>query len=105
MNLESLSFDELKQRQKDVAKAIETFEARQLAEARAKLEAMAAEMGVTLAAVVDTTKKPKRQAKPQGAPKYRHPDDPSVTWTGRGRKPTWFVEAIESGASTDDLKI
>ena len=27
------------------------------------------------------------------APKYRNPKDPSQTWTGRGRRPTWIVEA------------
>jgi len=27
------------------------------------------------------------------APKYRNPKDSSQTWTGRGRRPTWIVEA------------
>lgn len=27
------------------------------------------------------------------APKYRNPKDPSQTWTGRGRRPKWMVEA------------
>ncbi|MCK5549998.1 MAG: H-NS histone family protein, partial [Hyphomicrobiaceae bacterium] len=25
------------------------------------------------------------------APKYANPDDPSQTWTGRGRRPRWLV--------------
>jgi DNA-binding protein H-NS len=27
------------------------------------------------------------------APKYCNPKDPSQTWTGRGRRPKWMVEA------------
>ncbi|MDZ7709486.1 MAG: hypothetical protein U5K36_04905 [Roseovarius sp.] len=38
MKLEKMSLEELKKLRKDVEKAIETFEARQLAEAREKLE-------------------------------------------------------------------
>ena len=48
MNLEDMTLEELKQLRKDVGKAIDTYEARQLAEARAKLEAYAKEMGVKL---------------------------------------------------------
>lgn len=102
MDLESKSLEELKQLQKDIDAAIKSYEARKLAEARAKLEAMAAEMGVTLAEVVGTSGKGKKPAAP---PKYRHPENPTLTWTGRGRQPEWFKEAIASGASADDLKI
>ena len=40
--------------QKDIAKAISTFEDRQKAEARTKVEAMAREMGYSLAELVGT---------------------------------------------------
>ena len=40
-DLEALSLSDLKKMQKDVAKAISTFEDRQKAEARAKVEALA----------------------------------------------------------------
>jgi len=103
MDLDQLSLEELKQLQKDIDAAIKTFEARKLAEARAKLEAMAAEMGVKLEDVVGVGGKGK--SKSVGIPKYRHPENPSLTWTGRGRKPEWFKEAMENGASEDDLKI
>jgi len=39
-DLEALSLPELKKMQKDIAKAISTFEARQKAEARTKVEAV-----------------------------------------------------------------
>ena len=37
------------------------------------------------------------------AVKYRHPDDPSLTWTGRGKRPLWVVEALAAGKTLDDL--
>jgi DNA-binding protein H-NS len=101
MDLQSLSLEELKQLQKDIDAAIKSYEARKLAEARAKLEAMAAEMGVKLEDVAGSGGK----GKSKSIPKYRHPENPSLTWTGKGRRPQWFKEAMENGASEDDLKI
>ena len=48
-DLEALSLTELKKMQKDIAKAISTFEDRQKAEARAKVEAFARDLGYSLA--------------------------------------------------------
>lgn len=39
------------------------------------------------------------------APKYRNPDNPEQTWTGRGKAPLWFVAATEAGRSRDDMLI
>ncbi|EPX75639.1 H-NS family nucleoid-associated regulatory protein [Salipiger mucosus] len=101
VNLEELSLDELKQLQKDVSKAIETFEARRKKEARAAAEAVVREMGFSLSEVADapTSKRSK------GVPKYQHPENSELTWTGRGRKPAWFIEAVEAGKSPEDLLI
>jgi DNA-binding protein H-NS len=38
------------------------------------------------------------------APKYRDPAS-GKTWTGRGLKPKWVTEALESGKTLDDLSI
>jgi len=101
-DLEALSLTELKKMQKDIAKAINTYEDRQKAEARAKVEAFARELGYSLAELVDSDAKPKRAPI---APKYRHPENPALTWSGRGRKPQWFVEALEAGKAAEDMAI
>lgn len=37
---------------------------------------------------------------------YRHPGKPKLTWTGKGRKPTWVTEYLAGeGHSLDDLRI
>lgn len=39
------------------------------------------------------------------APKYKNPDNPSETWTGRGRKPNWLVAKLNKGAKIDSFAI
>ncbi|WP_333817101.1 H-NS histone family protein [Tabrizicola sp.] len=101
-DLEALSLGELKKMQKDVAKAISTFEDRQKAEARARVEAFARDLGYSLAELVGPETKITRAP---AAAKYRHPENPALTWSGRGRKPQWFVEALEAGKTATDLAI
>lgn len=37
--------------------------------------------------------------------KYRHPNEPSQLWTGRGSQPHWVVEYLAKGGCLDDLLI
>ena len=101
-NLEAMSLKELRQLQRDLTKAISTFEDRHKAEARAKLEAIAKEMGYSLADLIGVEVKTSRAP---AVAKYRHPENAALTWLGRGRKPQWFVAALTSGKSADDLAI
>ena len=61
-NLEAMSLKELRQMQKDLAKAISTYEDRNKADARAKLEVIAKEMGYSLVDLIGVeVKNPVRQ--------------------------------------------
>ena len=99
-DLEALTLSELKKMQKDVAKAISTYEDRQKAEARAKVEALARELGYSLAELVGTETKSSRAP---AVAKYRHPENPALIWSGRGRKPQWLVEALDEGKTVATL--
>ena len=103
MDLDALSLKELKKLQGDVAKAISTYEDRMKKEALAEVEAKAREMGFNLGGLLGTSKG--KRTSGSVVPKYAHPENPSVTWTGRGRKPKWVVEALEAGKSLEDLAI
>ncbi|TVS04656.1 MAG: H-NS histone family protein [Rhodobacteraceae bacterium] len=102
LDLNALSLTELKKLHKDVTKAIESFEERQRKAVLAELDALARERGFTIEQVVGVA--PASTRKPV-APKYANPAAPSQTWSGRGRKPKWVVEALEAGKSLDDLAI
>jgi len=101
-DLEALSLGELKKMQKDVAKAISTFEDRQKAEARAKVEALARELGYSLTELVGTETKSSRAP---AAAKYRHPENAALTWSGLGRKPQWFADHINAGKDPSALAV
>jgi DNA-binding protein H-NS len=102
INVDEMSLPELKKLEKDVARAIATYEERQKAEARAEAEAVAKKFGFSLNQLVDVV-----SAKPKAAPepKYRHPENPSVTWSGRGRKPGWISEGLAAGKTLEDFAI
>ena len=104
MDINSMDLKQLKELKKDIEKAISSFEARRLANARRELEAKAAELGVSLSEVLGT--KPAKGTKAVVAPKYRNPKNPSETWSGRGRKPRWLTVALTSvGAKLEDFLI
>ena len=39
------------------------------------------------------------------AAKYRHPAQPELTWTGRGRKPAWVNDWLASGKTLESITI
>ena len=39
------------------------------------------------------------------AAKYRNPDKPQETWSGRGREPKWLAEKIAAGRPRDNFLI
>lgn len=104
MDLNELSLAELKKLQKSVAVAIANFADREKAHARAELEAKARELGFDLASLIGTNQSGKRTRAPAAA-KYRNPADTAETWSGRGRRPLWFVAAIAAGKTEHDLSI
>ena len=101
-NLEAMSLKELRQLQRDLTKAISTFEDRHKAEARAKLEAIAKEMGYSLADLIGVEVKTSRAP---AVAKYGHPENAALTWSGRGRKPQWFADHINAGKDPSDLAV
>jgi DNA-binding protein H-NS len=79
---------------------------------REKLQAEAEAEGFTVAelfsapgAVTQTAPKAAKADRGAVAPKYRNPDDPAETWTGRGRQPRWVKVQLEAGRSLDAFLI
>ena len=102
LDLNSLSVKELRDLQVQVVRAIATFEDRARRAAASALEDLAKSHGFTLADFTGVST-PKKRA-PAGA-KFANPADKSQTWSGRGRKPHWYIAAIASGRSPDDLSV
>lgn len=52
---------------------------------------------------IESDAKPSKRTGP--SVQYRHPEEPSLEWTGRGRKPRWVELFLASGRTLEDLKI
>lgn len=102
IDLDSMTLKELKSLQTQVAKAIATYEDRRKRDALAELEERARELGFSLSELTGSAATKRRAA---AAPKYANPDNPSDTWSGRGRKPRWFEAAIKAGKPADSMAI
>src|ERR1700704_3090032 len=46
-----------------------------------------------------------RRKYPRVFPKYRNPQTPSETWSGRGKQPRWLAAAIKTGRKIQHFKI
>ena len=49
--------------------------------------------------------KSRRRQYPKVSPKFRNPEEPSQTWTGRGKQPRWLAAAIKTGRKMEDFVI
>ena len=101
VDLDSLSRDELEKLASDVQKALKTLETRRKADARRALEQKAKELGFSLEELAANAPKGKSKSEPR----FRHPENPDVTWTGRGRQPAWIKDGLASGKTLEDFAI
>lgn len=91
-DLEALSLGEPRKMQKGDAKAISTHEDRQ------KTKTLALDLGYFLAEPVGTEMK---SSPAPAVAKHRRPENPALTWSGRGRKPQGVREGAGSRQNGD----
>lgn len=103
MNLDDMSLRELQELQRNITRMIETYQERAKRDALSELREKAKSMGFTIEELLEVkSAKPTRKS-PE--PKYRNPENPELTWSGRGKKPAWFASALARGVSPDELLI
>ncbi len=103
VDISNLSREELEELKVEIDKRMVELEKEQKVAALAEMREIAKRHGVSLEEMIQMASS---NASPTGQlPKYRHPENAKHTWTGRGRKPKWLVEALEAGASLEDFAI
>lgn len=111
IDLKSMTRKELEKLKTNVERELARAIERDKKAAIAAAQKAAREHGFALDEITDANKpakavKPKKKAKVASAtPKYRHPENPAVTWSGKGRQPKWIKEAEEAGRSRDEFLI
>lgn len=107
INLDSLSPAELQALIKNAETQMESARKNQIQEVRGKIDAILKSSSLTLAEVYPTRGgKAAKRSKSTVAPKYRNPGNSTQTWSGRGKRPLWFVEALKKrGVTAESLLI
>jgi DNA-binding protein H-NS len=100
MNLKSMSIDKLTKLRDQVDTALHS----KVADERRTLEAELTKLS-RLSTSKSRSKGLRLGARGPVAPKYRNPEDPSETWTGRGLKPRWLAAALKAGKKLEHFSI
>jgi len=107
-DLDAMSVEDLRSLRRAIDKALSSFQARQRKAALAAVEEAARQHGYTMAQLVEK-RSSRSSARPAttepGTARYANPENPSETWTGRGRRPHWAMKVLETGGSLEDLAI
>lgn len=103
-DLERLSAEELADVIANAQRALKEIQNSKRRGVIAQIKELAASIGVSVE-IIDGDKAvaPKRGGKV--APKYRNPNDPEQTWTGRGMKPRWLQALVDQGHDANDFAI
>ena len=108
-NFETMSETELRELLRNVQEALDRLVAKRARNTLKEAKRMAAEVGyeITFVKVGKTEgKKGKPQSlRPPVLPKFRNPDNPDETWSGRGRQPKWVQAALAGGETLAHLAI
>ncbi|WP_435979024.1 H-NS histone family protein [Psychrobacter sp. DM4] len=101
IDLDNLDVDELRAITENAQQLIAKKQHQRLYDAYTQFEKIAEESHSTIDEILEAGEKltKKRNVK------YRNTNNEDETWTGRGRKPTWLVEALADGQSLESFAI
>jgi DNA-binding protein H-NS len=108
LNLDAMSIDEMWQLHEKIIQVLSarlTSEKRELEKRLAKLRRDRQMPGLEMRNGKAEDAVPERRKYPRVIPKYRNPDAPSETWSGRGKQPRWLTSAITAGHTIDEFTI
>jgi len=99
--LEEMTFDELQAQIATIQSRMTEMKDQKRKAIKQQIIDLAASIGETPDSLFGL--KPKKGSK--SPPKFRHPDDPALTWTGRGKPPRWITELEQAGHKRDEYLI
>ncbi len=102
-DLSNLSVSELQAVIDNAAAALKIKQDSERKDVYAKIKELAASVGATVDIYVADKKETRKMAKVD--PKFRHPTDASLTWTGRGLTPKWMRALLDEGRDKSEFLI
>ena len=101
VDLTKFSPKDLKELSRSIEKEIKRRESADKKKVLTQMKELAASVGMTVEEILEANP----QKKSKGQPKYRNPDNPEQTWTGRGKRPGWLNDALNSGIALEEMEI
>jgi DNA-binding protein H-NS len=107
-DLDAMSTDEMWQLHVEIGRLLSirlTSEKRELEKrlARLRREKELPQSAAADGQLKDTPRE--RRNYPRVLPKYQNPNEPSETWSGRGKQPRWLTAALKTGHTIEDFVI
>lgn len=103
IKFEDYTYEQLKKLSADLAAEMERRHADEISKARSEIQSIAARVGYSVSELLEMKGAAAKKA-PLPA-MYQSPVDPTLQWSGRGRPPAWFKEAIAKGADESQLRV
>lgn len=104
MDLSSLSVAQLRDLQQQIPAELKRREAQEKINILNEVRAFAKARGYALEELVVKGAKVKAEGGKVKV-KYRHPDNASLEWTGRGRQPKWVAAWVAQGGKIEALAV
>jgi DNA-binding protein H-NS len=104
INLSAFSISELKTLQGEIVIEMELRQKEERQKLIQEFRDKAKNLGISLEELM-SGQKVKARVTGKVAAKYVHPTDANLTWTGRGKRPHWISDWLDSGKSLDELKV
>jgi DNA-binding protein H-NS len=108
LNLDVMSIDEMWHLHEEISRVLSvrlTSEKRELEKRLAQLR-IEKEIPQPVSLGRQLQEAPRERRKyPRVLPKYRNPDEPSETWSGRGKQPRWLATALKTGHAIEEFTI
>jgi DNA-binding protein H-NS len=108
LNLDAMSIDEIWQLHEEISRVLSVRLTSEKRELEKRLAQLRLEKDMRRSVPVDATLRGssrERRKYPRVFPKYRNPDEPSETWSGRGKQPRWLTTALKAGHTIEEYVI
>jgi|SRR5258707_2673785 DNA-binding protein H-NS len=97
IDLKTMSINEMWALHEEIASILST----KMKAEKLKLEKRLDELGRKF----EETSAHERRPYPKVHPKFRNPEPPHQTWSGRGKQPRWMTKLLQTGRTVEDLRI
>lgn len=96
-----MPYEQLLLQKKEIESAIVRRRAAELAELRQQIVRLIESRGFSVSEVLNPALSKAKKADVR----YRHPDNPELTWTGRGKRPNWLRQFEEAGGAIETCRV